>query len=210
MPTLRGQRLGRRTRSPRADRAVHARHSGPARTYEWRAWPHDHNPAGVAQSGTVQRVVSPFAESLSMGCPREPTHKPRCARVPALAQTAKAQRGQPTSPRIPVPLRSPRAANRRSRAEAHRNNNPRVGGSSPSSGMRSACTQALSGGCWTRGMIPLLQTVDASNAALRRARVRRGVHSWPPGCPPRSRRAESRGTVTPAFQTVCARGMHDP
>ena len=66
---------------------------------------------------------------------------------PALESAAlreKRQRGpQNIGARIPVPFRSPSPLKPSYRAKEQRNHNPRVGGSSPSSGMRSACKRAI-------------------------------------------------------------------
>jgi hypothetical protein len=65
------------------------------------------------------------------------------------------------------PFMSPRPRKRRCRAKALRNHNPRVGGSSPSSGMRSACKTALC--CFPRHAeyiprVPPLQIPESCDA----------------------------------------------
>jgi hypothetical protein len=52
--------------------------------------------------------------------------------------------GAAASPAVVSPFVSPSPRKHRCRAEAWRNHNPRVGGSSPSSGMRKACNPTLS------------------------------------------------------------------
>ncbi len=58
------------------------------------------------------------------------------------------------------PLLCPPAPTRRCRAKAPRNHNPRVGGSSPSSGMRSTCKQVLSADRATRNTFRVSPTPD--------------------------------------------------
>jgi hypothetical protein len=106
---------------------------------------------------------------------------------------------------VPSPFVTPSARKRRGRAKEQRNHNPRVGGSSPSSGIESACKSALfglPGHAEYIPRVPRLQSPRYGGAAWWRASradgcVPRGV---PPGgrsiprawVGPRGRRRRSR------------------
>jgi hypothetical protein len=82
----------------------------------------------------------------------------------------------------PIASLSPREP--RCRAKEQRNHNPRVGGSSPSSGMRSACTSALCSLDGHAEYIPRVPRFDTLDLAESRGVVRVSLTFRPPARPP--------------------------
>jgi hypothetical protein len=82
------------------------------------------------------------------------------------------------------PFVSPRARKRRPRAKAPRNHNPRVGGSSPSSGMRSACKSALSAQGGDAEYIPRVRAQWPPDSAVCRGVVSASLTFQSPGQSP--------------------------
>ena len=107
---------------------------------------------------------------------------------------------------------SPRPFKRRRRAKAQRNHNPRVGGSSPSSGMRSVCTSALIGaergicsaGAMCRGMVMCSSREHGPAVRGRRLRRLRMNRRRPCARPPHCSAAE-RSWWSPDGLTIAER-----
>ena len=94
----------------------------------------------VAPAQGVRKARHQLAQGAPLGAAGRP--RSRRARIGAFGACESCRAG--TGPRAEVsPFVSPSLFKRRCRAKAHRNHNPRVGGSSPSSGMRKACNSAV-------------------------------------------------------------------
>ena len=84
------------------------------------------------------------------------------------------------------------------RARALRNHNPRVGGSSPSSGIRSACKSVLPARLWSSGLIPRVPRSGTRTLAAARGVVQASLTIVSPGASPASPRPAWRPLSCPA------------
>jgi hypothetical protein len=95
------------------------------------------------------------------------------------------------------PFVSPSPCKGRCRAKLQRNDNPRVGGSSPSSGMRSACKSLRFSDPRTRGIIPRVPRSHSEDLAELRSLPRVSLTFMSPGMSPKDGAASRLASETP-------------